>query len=167
MSSDILLGIKFYRNNVLKKAEYSQAISGEQIPGNCFSSGDIGVLSKLAKNPNMSSSNLMRIFDACKSGINDYSPRGYVVFDALSYNPHTPPEILVMLAQSPTVRSGVAFNLNTPKETLQHLATDGKESVRYQVARNPNTPIETLQALSQDSDPLVKEEAIKNAQRQR
>lgn len=158
------IGYKIYRNNILKRAEFSQSDEVGAILNKAISTHDIEVLSKLAKNSNTPAINLIRIFDTCKNNVTDYSPSEYIVFDSLALNPNTPQEVLIILAESRGVRDMVAINPNTPVETLQRLSKDSEHAVRYQVARNPNTPIEILQALSQDSDNLVREEAVRNYQ---
>jgi len=64
----------------------------------------------------------------------------------LAYNPNTPPETLVTLAtdEDSCVRWGVAKNPNTPVETLEFLATDKNSYVRCCVAINPNVTEEIL-----------------------
>jgi hypothetical protein len=161
------IGHKIYRNNILKRAEFSHSAEVGAILNKAISTHDIEVLSKLAKNSNTPAINLIRIFDTCKKSVRDYSPREYIVFDSLALNPNTPQEVLVILAESRGVRDMVATNPNTPAEILRRLSKDSKDAVRYQVARNPNTPIEILETLSQDSDNLVREEAVRNYQRPR
>jgi hypothetical protein len=60
----------------------------------------------------------------------------------LAWNPSTPLELLVSLAEDKnySVRHQVAQNPNTPPETLARLAEDEEWLVRVYVAINPNTP---------------------------
>jgi hypothetical protein len=50
----------------------------------------------------------------------------------------------------------LAWNPNTPIETLIELSKDDNEDVRRGVASNINTPIETLNLLSKDDDCWVR-----------
>jgi hypothetical protein len=60
----------------------------------------------------------------------------------LAWNPNTPPETLDLLANDVDwiVRWYVAENPNTQSETLERLANDSDYCVRWCVATNPNTP---------------------------
>ncbi len=149
---------RLHRNYILKKAEFAQSVESEKILAGAISSHDLEVLSKLAKNPNTPTSNLIRIYDSCKFSVTDSNPPEYRVFDPLSYNPKTPAEILIALSRSKqsTVRSGVARNPATSQEVLRRLSTDDDDNVRIQVAINPDTPTETLYALSTDRHNLVR-----------
>jgi hypothetical protein len=61
------------------------------------------------------------------------------------------------------VRSGVAYNPNTPPETLTILARDEDWRVRRGVAYNPTTPPETLTILARDEDSDVRSTAKENS----
>ena len=72
----------------------------------------------------------------------------------LAWNPNTPPETLDRLANDEDygVRYGVAWNPNTPPETLDSLANDENYWVRESVAQNTNTSTETLERLADDEN---------------
>ena len=82
----------------------------------------------------------------------------------LAYNTNTPPETLALLAQDEyfSVRYGVVCNPSTPPEVLTILAQDENEDVRWEVAYNPNTPPETLTILARDEDADVRRGAEQN-----
>ena len=71
----------------------------------------------------------------------------------LAYNTNTPVETLKVLSTDKVsdVRCGVARNPKTPVEIVKILATDNYFWVRYGVAQNPNAPVETLKVLATDN----------------
>ncbi|MCH9814059.1 MAG: hypothetical protein K0U47_08975 [Epsilonproteobacteria bacterium] len=76
---------------------------------------------------------------------------------AVAKNPHTPIEVLELLAKDSVnlVRALVATNPNTPKAILTNFFSDEK-IVRDGLSGNPNTPEKYLNILADDKDKMVR-----------
>jgi hypothetical protein len=122
---------------------------------------DIEALSALAKNPSVPVSGLLRIYDSCKSRLNERNILEYDVFLSLAGNPQAPPTALSALAgcRETSVRIEAAMNPSTPRETLWQLSQDASDLTRYYLARNPSIPKELLLHLAKDPDRNVRDAA--------
>ncbi len=82
---------------------------------------------------------------------------------AVAKNPHTPVEVLKILAKDEInlVRALVATNPATPPEVLEPLFSDEK-IVRDGLSGNPNTPLKLLKVLADDSDKMVRMRLAEN-----
>ena len=82
----------------------------------------------------------------------------------IAYNPNTPPETLDLMANDADldVLRRVALNPNTSPETLERLANDKYCWIREGVAQNPNTTTETIERLANDKDSDVRFSATNN-----
>jgi uncharacterized protein (DUF2336 family) len=105
---------------------------------------------------------------------------------AVAKNPHTPVEILELLAgdeinlvralvatnpatpsnvlekffsDEKIVRDGLSGNPNTPPKLMKILADDSDKMVRLRLAENPSAPREVLESLRTDNDPDVSKAA--------
>ncbi len=76
---------------------------------------------------------------------------------AVAKNPHTPVEVLKLLAKDEInlVRALVATNPATPSDVLDKFFSDEK-IVRDGLSGNPNTPAKLLNILADDSDKMVR-----------
>jgi hypothetical protein len=76
---------------------------------------------------------------------------------AVAKNPHTPVEVLKILAKDDVnlVRALVATNPSTPPNILEKFFSDEK-IVRDGLSGNPSTPIKMLKTLSADADKMVR-----------
>lgn len=76
---------------------------------------------------------------------------------AVAKNPHTPVEVLEMLATDEInlVRALVATNPSTPSAVLEKFFSDEK-IVRDGLSGNPNTPLKLLKILADDNDKMVR-----------
>ncbi len=76
---------------------------------------------------------------------------------AVAKNPHTPVEILEILAKDEInlVRALVGANPSTPSSILEMFFNDEK-IVRDALSGNPNTPLKLLRVLSNDNDKMVR-----------
>lgn len=130
----------------------------EAVLDNAISSHDLDVLSNLAKNPNTSPNELIRIFDSCKDQLSDFNPLEYTVYYSLAQNPNTPPDKLEVLAkcQQSTVRLAVGMNPSTPITILHKLAKDNDAQVRTWLTTNDKIPKELLLELTEDPDRIVR-----------
>jgi hypothetical protein len=83
---------------------------------------------------------------------------------AVAKNPHTPVEILELLAKDDInlVRALVATNPNTPTHILDSLFSDEK-IVRDGLSGNPNTSEKLLNILCDDSDKMVRLRLAENS----
>lgn len=71
-------------------------------------------------------------------------------------NPSTPPSVLEkFFSDEKIVRDGLSGNPNTPAKLLKILADDSDKMVRLRLAENTSAPAEVLQALTSDNDPDV------------
>jgi hypothetical protein len=128
---------KVARHRLLSEAATgTDVVSLEGILASSIVSHDIEALSKLAKNPNTPITDLVRLYDYCKPNIATFSPPEYPILFSVAQNPHTPSDILVILAAC------------------------RQSSIRYAVAINPSTPTPTLRKLAEDQDVLVTTYAI-------
>jgi len=84
-----------------------------------------------------------------------------VIHEQVAAHPHTSPETLRTLAQSPEreIRLRLARNPGTPPDVLGSLAADPSATVREAVAAHPLTPEVTLSILVRDPQERVKEVA--------
>jgi hypothetical protein len=82
---------------------------------------------------------------------------------AVAKNPHTPVEVLRLLADDEVnlVRALVATNPSTPPEILEKFFSDEK-IVRDGLSGNPNTPVKLLKILSDDNDKMVRMRLAEN-----
>jgi len=62
------------------------------------------------------------------------------------------------IADTITIRSGVAWNESTPPDVLRQLSKDSHAKVRSAVAKNKSTPLDVLMQLAKDSDTAVQSE---------
>ncbi|NOQ29696.1 MAG: hypothetical protein GQ570_01100 [Helicobacteraceae bacterium] len=76
---------------------------------------------------------------------------------AVAKNPHTPVEVLLILADDKVnlVRALVATNPSTPTKVLEKFFNDEK-IVRDGLSGNPSTPEKLLKILSSDADKMVR-----------
>ena len=90
--------------------------------------------------------------------------KNYEIRTKVAWNLNTPVETLVELSRDKhySVRSGVALNRNTPPETLAELSRDQNYWVPKYVAQHRNTPVNTLAELSLDQDEYVSSIVAKN-----
>jgi hypothetical protein len=71
-------------------------------------------------------------------------------------NPSTPPSVLEkFFGDEKIVRDGLSGNPNTPPKLMKILADDNDKMVRMRLAENPAAPKEILQGLLNDNDPDV------------
>jgi hypothetical protein len=71
-------------------------------------------------------------------------------------NPSTPPQILEkFFSDEKIVRDGLSGNPATPAKLLKILADDNDKMVRMRLAENEGAPSDILQALTNDNDPDV------------
>lgn len=71
-------------------------------------------------------------------------------------NPSTPAQVLEkFFSDEKIVRDGLSGNPNTPAKLLKILADDNDKMVRLRLAENPAAPAEILEALCNDADPDV------------
>lgn len=128
---------------------------------------DLQILAALAKNPHVSETDLLRIYDACKGQVGAANSREYIVLFALSRNPKTPPSVLAALSrcQESSIRAALGPNPSTPTEILPILANDSEASVRTWVTVHPMISKELLLKLADDGVKTVREYAESNLQR--
>jgi hypothetical protein len=83
---------------------------------------------------------------------------------AVAKNPHTPVEVLEMLASDEInlVRALVATNPSTPSSVLEKFFSDEK-IVRDGLSGNPNTPVKLLKILADDNDKMVRLRLAENS----
>ena len=83
---------------------------------------------------------------------------------AVAKNPHTPVEVLHLLARDKVnlVRALVATNPATPPALLEKFFNDEK-SVRDGLSGNPSTPARLLKILADDSDKMVRMRLAENS----
>ena len=138
--------------------------SSEAILHQAITAHDLEVLAAVAKNPNTSATDLLRIYETCKGQVGVANSREYIVFMRLAGNPKTPPEVLSALShrQESSLRVALGTNPNTPLEILPLLASDPNPSVRTWVTVNPNLSKELLLKLANDSDKVVRSYAESN-----
>lgn len=75
-------------------------------------------------------------------------------------NPNTPQSLLVsFFSDEKIVRDGLSGNINTPEKYLNILADDKDKMVRMRVAENPSSTKKILEKLSLDDDPDVSKAA--------
>ena len=71
-------------------------------------------------------------------------------------NPATPPHVLEkFFSDEKIVRDGLSGNPNTPVKLMKILVDDNDKMVRMRLAENPSAPREILQSLLNDTDPDV------------
>jgi hypothetical protein len=90
-----------------------------------------------------------------------------MVCEAVAHNESTPAEVLMRIGQveyDEDVLIGVAWNPNTPVDTLTFLAENEDWRVREEVAGNSNTLPETLFTLAKDEDDSVRRAASRKLQ---
>jgi len=82
---------------------------------------------------------------------------------AVAKNPHTPVQVLELLAKDEInlVRALVATNPSTPPNILEKLFSDEK-IVRDGLSGNPSTPSKILKILASDSDKMVRMRLCEN-----
>ena len=83
---------------------------------------------------------------------------------AVAKNPHTPVEVLTLLAKDDVnlVRALVATNPSTPSDVLEKFFSDEK-IVRDGLSGNPATPVKLLNILADDSDKMVRLRLAENS----
>ena len=83
---------------------------------------------------------------------------------AVAKNPHTPIEVLTLLAKDDVnlVRALVATNPSTPSDVLEKFFSDEK-IVRDGLSGNPATPAKLLNILADDSDKMVRLRLAENS----
>lgn len=78
-------------------------------------------------------------------------------------NPSTPADVLEkFFSDEKIVRDGLSGNPSTPAKLLKVLADDNDKMVRMRLAENSNAPEEVLQSLLNDNDPDVAKAAEVN-----
>ena len=93
----------------------------------------------------------------------------HYIRDALTRNPNTPPEVLMILVLmilsrdlSQYMKSAVALHPNVTPEVLMILAKDENDTIRTSVAANSKTPPELLQEMSKDPKISVRKAVASN-----
>jgi hypothetical protein len=132
--------------------------STESVINQAIAAHDLQVLAALAKNPNTSATDLLRIYETCKGQVGVANSREYIVLDALSGNSKTPPDVLAALShcQETSIRVALGINPSTPVEILPMLAGDKEAMVRTWVTVNPGISKELLLKLADDNDKTVR-----------
>ena len=138
--------------------------SSESVIQQAIASHDLEVLAAVARNPNTSTADLLRIYQACADRVTAANSRTYIVFHALSGNPKTPPDVLATLShcKESSIRVALGTNPSTPVEILPLLASDPEALVRTWVTVNPNLSKELLLKLAEDNDKTVRSYAESN-----
>ena len=88
----------------------------------------------------------------------------YKIRIKVAANPETPIEILLKLAKDRddrvrfvvAINPNIIFNLDTPAETLQQLATIKDNKIAISIARHPNTPSKALSKLAKNTDRKIR-----------
>lgn len=147
------------RHRLLESAKCGP--TDESVLRNAIVGRDLPVLAAVAKNPNTSEADLLRIYDVCKGQVGASYSREYLVLMALSGNPKTPPNVLSALSrcQEPSIRVALGTNPNAPVEILPTLANDKEALVRTWVTVHPMISDELLLKLADDSIETVQEYA--------
>jgi hypothetical protein len=134
----VVLSIVFLRAVINEQMIIYSAASGSSnvvlrhIEAQALAENDYRLLGMLARNHAMSSTDLRRLFDACKDTVGDFNPREHSVFQGLAENPNTPPDILDILSRSRQVstRIAVVINPSSSESTIDRLAKDNDHRVR-------------------------------------
>ena len=118
---------------------------------------DLDVLAAVAKNPNTSATDSLRIYAACNVQIGAAYQKDYVVLYALAKNPKTPPDVLATLlnCNESSIRVEIARNPSTPGEIVPTLVNDKEAMVRTWVTIHPAISKELLLKLAADNDKTV------------
>lgn len=80
-----------------------------------------------------------------------------VALQIVAENPHTPIEVLLLLATSDDfgARAAAARHPHLPAHTVTVLASDANDYVRASVASRPDLDLDTFHALATDAEPWV------------
>jgi hypothetical protein len=160
---DALKRIKFYKTETFRK---SKTPLESKTPVITYKSLEehLNTLSYPEKRKLASSTKDPKILIALSKDNTLPKYENYSVKNNIIYNPNTPPEAFIILAEDTNehVRRHVVMNENTPLEALIILAKDPDEYVRGNVAMNQNTPLEILILLSKDPDEYVRDKVAQN-----
>ena len=149
---DALKTIKFYKTKTFRKSktplanyksleEHLNTLSYSEKFKLASSTKDPKILIELSKDNTLS------------------TDENYSVKNNITYNPNTPPEAFIILAEdpSPLINQSVAENSNAPSEALIKILEKNPDAdIRASIAYNPNTPLEALITLSKDIEFFIR-----------
>ena len=119
--------------------------------------------SAIAKNPSVSGSSLISLYDKATNDLNISLDRRSGIRKAIATNASSPPDLLYKILNTSkksimgySIQAQLAQNTNLPLDILEELGNGESVLARSYIATNPLTPPELLEKLASDEDQLVR-----------